>query len=74
MSLQHLLNEQSMKSLPQIHTLIKNTRSKETRDYMFNYAIREMLNSYKAVCDMTKTELSKFENEIIESFKFKELI
>lgn len=73
MIIQSQLSQESLNKLNQVSALIKDAGKHEATQMKF-LAERAMLNSNKAIDDMNSQELIKFESDLIESFKFKDLI
>jgi len=68
MSIQAQLNKESLEYLQKIKQLIKNAGDFEANQ-MRCKALGAMMNSRKAIVDMTEKELSNFEDRLIEYFK-----
>lgn len=73
MSIQAALNNEAMKFVPKIKQLI-NKSSDHEANKMLNKTLLEMMNSYKAICEMTKIELEKFQDDLIKIFEYREWI
>lgn len=73
MSLQNSLNSDSLSKLTSVSEVISKAEKFEANQ-MREAVIRAMLNSNTAVDDMNEEELTKFESDLIDSFRFKEWI
>lgn len=73
MSLQNSLNNDSLSKLTLVSDVISKAEKFEANQ-MREAATRAMLNSRTAINDMNEEELAKFENNLIDSFRFKEWI
>jgi len=73
MSIQAQLNNQALSMLPKVSAAITNANQVES-DQMQGKALREIMNSTPCLDDMSPDELSKFDNDLISSFKYNEWI
>jgi hypothetical protein len=70
MTLQRILNKNSLRYIPLIKKLIQEARPFEA-DQMEYLTINRMMNSSTPIGDMNKDELALFQNKLIETFKYK---
>jgi hypothetical protein len=73
MSLQSILNQDAIDILPRIKKLIRKADNFE-RNQMYEAVLRATLNSYPTLLLMTKDQIDKFEQSLIDIFKYKEWI
>ena len=71
MSLQADLNDEALKHLPEVLKVIHKAEAFEANQ-MHNAAIQHMLNSDVAVAHMDASDLTLFQEELLEYFKYQE--
>jgi intracellular sulfur oxidation DsrE/DsrF family protein len=73
MTIQTLLNTTAISFFPKVKSAIESAEGFEANQ--MNYAtVQACNNSVKPIDSMTKTQLEKFEADLIESFQFKNWI
>ena len=70
MSLQAQLDNEALNLLPKIKSLI----TESNRNEMIVLTIRECLNCTPPVSEMSESQKDNFQNRLIESFKYKQII
>ena len=68
MSIQNILNKQTINLLPEIKSLLILANDFNFTQ-MHSYTIRECLNSRTAIANMSKKQLKKFESDLIARFQ-----
>lgn len=71
MSLQSLLTKQAFEMLPKVLNAIEAANDFESNQ-MACYAERKINDSKIALVEMTNEQIDEFQNELLETFKFKE--
>jgi len=66
--MQHALNESSLKMTPNIYKLLNSDLiTIESKTSLRHRTLQAMMNSPKAIVDMTQDEIEKFEYKLIET-------
>jgi len=66
--MQHALNESSLKMTPNIYKLLNSDLiTIESKNTLRQRTLQAMMNSPKAIVDMTQDEIEKFEYKLIET-------
>ena len=73
MTIQNILNDESFTYIPNVLNLIKGQQKFE-KNQMIEHCLKKMLSSTISVAKMTHDQIKKFENDLIETFKFYEWI
>ena len=73
MSIQSILSNHAIDMLPKIKDLI-TSKSDQARSNLVSITLRACMNSRISLDDMNESQKEEFQNNLIETFKFKELI
>lgn len=69
MSLQQQIDKVSIAMLPKIETAIKNADAYEANQMRY-FALQDMNNSIVAIDKMNKSQLARFENNLLKMFEY----
>ena len=70
MNLQKSLNNTAISKLATVKKIISNCNQFESNQ-IYNYTLKQILLSAKSLDEMSKSEISDFQSDIIKTIKFK---